>query len=55
MIGSMGMPIVVPKPYTKSDRGSLTDLRRDPRDSRMVDKRDGSERICFFPTHPTLH
>ena len=21
----------------------------------MDDKRDESERICFFPTHPTLH
>ena len=27
IVGSMGMPIVVPKPYTKSERVTLTDLR----------------------------
>ena len=51
----MGMPIVVPKPYTKSERVSLTDPRKGHRDSRMDDKRDESDRICFFLILSSLH
>ena len=55
IVGSMGMPIVALEPYTKSDHDSFIDPHKDPRDSRIVGKRDESLRICFFPTHPTLH
>ena len=55
MFGTMGMPIVALEPYTKSDNERFTDPHRDPRDSSIIGLSHESERICFFPTHPTLH
>ena len=54
-IGSMGMPIVALEPYTKSDDETFTDPHGLSRDSSFVGFSHESIRICFFPTHPTLH
>ena len=55
IVGTMGMPIVALEPYTKSHHETFTDPHGDPRDSSIVGFSHESERICFFPTHPTLH